>query len=89
MVGPGVAASIYIDDTAVETVRTTQALLPGRLEHFSYSWKLPPEMDGKVFSLSVTADDVGDGSGEHNECEQGGEDNNAARIDGLSCGTVD
>jgi hypothetical protein len=42
-----------------------------------------------VFSLKVVADDIGDGSGEHNECEHGGEDNNTASIDGLSCGTVD
>jgi hypothetical protein len=89
MVGPGAAATVYIDDTAVHTVRTTQSLLPGQLEHFSYSWPLPPEMEDVVFSLTVAADDVGDGSGEHNECEQGGEGNNTAGIDGLFCGTVD
>jgi hypothetical protein len=76
MVGPGAAVSIYIDDTVVHTLRTTQALLPGQLEHFSWSWQLPPGQEGVVFSLKVAADDVGDGSGEHNECE-------------LSCGTVD
>ena len=89
MVGPGAAVSIYIDDTVIDTVRTTQALLPGQLEHFSYSWQLPPEQEGVGFSLTVAADDIGDGSGEHNECEQGGEDNNTAKIDGLLCGTVD
>jgi hypothetical protein len=89
MVGPGAAATVYIDDQPVHTVRTTQALLPGQLEHFNYSWDMPAEMEGEFFSVRVDADDAGDGTGEHNECEGGGEDNNSAELDSMSCGIVD
>jgi hypothetical protein len=80
---------VYIDDTAVETVHTSRALLPGQLEHFSTSWQLPPEMHNVVFSIRVAADDQGDGTGRFNECENGGEDNNSTTKDGMLCGIVD
>ncbi|HOX45695.1 MAG TPA: hypothetical protein PK668_18995 [Myxococcota bacterium] len=84
-VGPGVAVSVYIDDTPVHTAHTTFALLPGHLEHFSLSWTLPAEMLGELFGLHVAADDAGDGVSRLNECEDGGEDNNRASLLDLSC----
>jgi hypothetical protein len=89
LVGPGVSVTLYVDDAPVHTVQTTRALLPGQLEHFSYTWPLPGDMINVPFDLTVAADDIGDGTGEHNECEQGGEDNNRADLGALSCGTVD
>ncbi|MFC1654826.1 CARDB domain-containing protein, partial [Myxococcota bacterium] len=82
----GVAITVYIDDTPVETVRTSRALLPGQLEHFSTSWQLPPEMHNVVFTIRVAADDEGDGTGKYNECENGGEDNNSALKNDMLCG---
>ncbi|MBW1810257.1 MAG: hypothetical protein JRJ87_18815 [Deltaproteobacteria bacterium] len=86
MVGPGASIAIYIDDQMVHTMLTTKALFPGQLEHFNYSWVLPANMYDVIFDLRVAADDVGDGSGQNNECD---EDNNTATLTGLACGTVD
>jgi hypothetical protein len=86
MVGPGASVTLYADTDAIDTVKTTQTLLPGQIEHFSYSWQIPPAMQDVSFDLSVSADDIGDGSGQNNECDEG---NNRATLAGLSCGVVD
>jgi hypothetical protein len=86
LVGPGVAVSLFVDDALIHTASTSRALLPGQLERFSHIWPLPPGMVNVPFELVVSADDVGDGTGRHNECEGGGEDNNRAELRGLSCG---
>lgn len=80
---------MYIDNNPIETVRTTRSLLPGQLEHFNTSWKLPEEMINNPFGIRVAADDEGDGTGKYNECEDGGEDNNSTSKDNMFCGSVD
>ncbi|MBN2361621.1 MAG: hypothetical protein JXR83_19365, partial [Deltaproteobacteria bacterium] len=64
----------------------TRSLLPGQLERLSHSWPLPVDLIWTPLVIRVQADDVGDGTGEHNECEDGGEDNNAAALDDVVCG---
>ncbi len=89
MVGAGVAATVYVDAAAIATVETSQPLLPGQLEHFGLSWDLPADLRDRAFPVSVAADDRGDGTGAHNECEDGGEDNNVAQRSSVQCGGVD
>ncbi len=88
MVSAGTPVAIYADGAAIETVETTSALLPGQLEHFERVWELPADLRDRPFELEVVADDRGDGRGEHNECEDGGEDNNTASRQ-MQCGGVD
>ncbi len=82
----GVATSLYVDQTLIGTVHTTQRLLPGQFEHFTVTWPLPGDLQQKSFDLQVGADDLGDGSGEFHECENGGEDNNTTTIQDVYCG---
>ena len=89
MVPEGTAISIYVDGGLIDTLPTTMALLPGQLEHFGLSWDLPADLREQAFAVQVAADDLGDGTGEHNECEQGGEDNNSASRESVQCGGVD
>jgi len=77
-------SSTLIQRTVMEFL--DRDLLPGHLEHFSYSWPLPEEYMDVPLTIRVVADDIGDGTGEHNECEDGGEDNNAEEITGIRCG---
>ena len=71
---------------SLSKANTTRSLLPGQFEHFSYSYPLPLELQEAYFDLEVRADDQGDGTGRFNECEDGGEDNNAAAIESIYCG---
>ncbi len=89
MVPEGTHTTIYINSNPIKTVATTQALLPGQLEHFVFQWDLPEDLRRQDFDVRVAADDVGDGTGEHNECEDGGEDNNFADLTSIQCGGVD
>ncbi len=89
MAPSGTAVTIYVDGAAVDTLLTTKVLLPGQFEHFIYVWPLPADLQNTPFDLLVAADDIGDGTGEHNECEDGGEDNNSAEFNDMQCGGVD
>jgi len=82
----GLATSVYAGDTLVDTVHTSRRLLPGQLEHFSLTWQLPEQFQLMSFDVRVNADDTGDGSGQFNECQDGGEDNNQAVVDNVYCG---
>ena len=82
----GVAVSLYADGALAEVYRTNAALFPGQIEHFGVSWDIPAGLQNTAFPARVVVDDVGDGSGEHNECEDGGEDNNDALLEGIRCG---
>lgn len=82
----GVPVAVYVDDELVDTVQTSQALVPGQLEHMVVSWPLPAAMQDVPFDVRVRADDTGDGTGRHNECEDGGEDNNDAVREDCRCG---
>lgn len=86
MVGSGVAASIYLDDSLAITLYTTQVLFPGQSQHFSWDWPVPEARYFTPINLRVVADDLGDGQGAHNECDDGGEDNNAVTLDPIACG---
>ncbi len=80
-VAAGLKVTLYFNDpssggTALKTVATTKALLPGASETLTVTIKLPAAYGGEAFELYVSADDVGDGTGERNECD---ESNNTAR----------
>ena len=81
--------TLYVDGEAIVTLTTSQRLLPGQFEHFTYSWPLPEDKWQIEFDLLVGADDTGNGQGLYNECEDGGEDNNTAALNDLICGGVD
>ncbi|MBW2703266.1 MAG: VCBS repeat-containing protein [Deltaproteobacteria bacterium] len=86
MVSDGLPVSVYVDGTILDTVFTSKSLLPGQLEHFALSYQLEGELLTAPFPLRVEADDQGDGNGIHNECEDGGEDNNGRELASISCG---
>jgi len=85
----GTAVTIYVDGAAVDTLLTTDVLLPGQFEHFSYVWPLPADLQNTPFDILVVADDIGDGTGEHNECEDVGEDNNSSEFNDMQCSGVE
>ncbi len=79
-VGPGLAVTFYIGEPdgvhrAVGTARTTGALVPGAMEIVEFSYEVPAAEVGVDVMFFFRADDVGDNTGENNECL---EDNNVA-----------
>ena len=58
---------------------------PVCMEHFNTSWTPPQHLQDVPFGILVVADDIGDGTGEFRECEDGGEENNSALLDGIYC----
>ena len=84
---PGrVPVSLYVDDGFITTLTTSRPLLPGQLEHMTFSWPVPLGLRDLPFDVTVRADDAGDGGGVFNECEDGGEDNNQAQLYSVVCG---
>lgn len=72
-VGAGLAVSFYAGTVAAPgrllgTVRTTRALPPGSSEEVELRFDVLPEESGVDVPYFVRVDDVGDASGEHNEC---------------------
>jgi hypothetical protein len=82
MVPKGVVVSLYVNDVFRQTVTTSNSLLPGQLERISFSWTIPDELQNQLLEMSVVADDLGEGKGRFNECNEG---NNAQIFDSLVC----
>jgi hypothetical protein len=75
-VAAGLKITLYFNDPAsggskLQTVATTKALIPGASETLTVTIQLPTTYGGEAFELHVTADDIGDGTGERNECDEG------------------
>ena len=73
VVAPGLKVTLYYGDPAgggpaLATTATTTTLNPGESETLTVQIKLPSSYTGEKFELYVVADDVGDGTGERNEC---------------------
>ncbi|RLB55586.1 MAG: hypothetical protein DRJ42_05785 [Deltaproteobacteria bacterium] len=80
-VGPGLSVSFYLGTPAAPgrllgTVMTTGLLVPGAAETVTLAFEpTVAEQTGAPLDFFFVADDIGDGTGEHNECI---EDNNSA-----------
>jgi len=80
-VGPGLSVSFYLGTPAAPgrllgTAMTTRILVPGAAETVTLAFApTAAEQTGMPLEFFAVADDVGDGTGEHNECI---EDNNTA-----------
>ena len=84
-----IPVSIYLDGVLVTTLTTSQALRPGEQQWMTYILDLPGNGCAGASLLRVVADDRGDGEGTRNECEHGGEDNNALEIQLAPCPSPD
>ncbi len=84
-VGPGLAVTFYAGDPsgtsrALATVRTTEAIVPGGSLEVSADGALMDTELGRGMPFFVRVDDVGDGTGENNECDE---------TDNVATGTYD
>ncbi len=89
-VGAGLAVSFYIGTPSVpvryvDTGFTEETLLPGAATIVEVPFSPEPNELGETLDWFARADDVGDGSGQHNECEEG--DNEVAAT--LVCDVVE
>ncbi|MDF1563592.1 MAG: VCBS repeat-containing protein [Deltaproteobacteria bacterium] len=85
IVPAGVPVTVYLEGTALFTLLTTTALIPGQREALTHDHPLDPAQRDTPLDLRVAADDGGGGTGVHNECT---EDNNDAERQGFLCGGV-
>jgi len=90
-VAPGLAVTLYGQAAggtavAIQTVKTTKALLPGQDEQVTFSAATPKALAGKTIALWAMVDDTGAGKGTVNECV---ETNNRVDLSAaLACTTV-
>jgi len=89
-VAPGLAVSFYLGTTAspgrlLGTVRTTSTIVPGGSETVTLAFDTMESERGTELDFFVRVDDVGDGTGEHNECVE--DDNEAAAT--FECGVIE
>jgi hypothetical protein len=88
MVPAGVAVTVFLAGGVAGTVHSQQALLPGQREHLTFSAQLSSTLATTTFDVSVRADFTPNVGGEHNECDNGGEDNNETTLTGFACDVV-
>lgn len=85
----GLPVSFYVMEGAAwtwfATVATDVPLLPGASTWVEATYTPPVGMEAAEFDFRVVVDDDGTGAGVHNECEDGGEDNNEAFLSDAGC----